>query len=293
MSKKEINVNGLIIRTSKVDKEHYISLTDLAKSRKARPKDTISNWMRNRDTLSFLELWEKLNNENFKGVETDAFKGFKTIQEEYFALGNRFVISPAKWLGYTNGIGFTIERGRYGGIWAHEDIAIEFASWLSSAFKLYVITEFKRLKLEEQKRLGDPFNIKRLLTSGNFSFMINALTPKIDERAMTHPQPYKSRLWYASEADMLNKIVFGFTAKDWKKKNTDKPVGRNMRDYATVLELTILNNLEFYNALLLNYDCEKDERERLLKEAYDLQYVFFSKSKTIKKMQELANQQDK
>ena len=237
--------------------------------------------------MTYLGLWETLENPNFNSVE------FYAIKKE--SPNRAFVMSPKRWVDKTNAIGIIpAKAGRYSkGAFAQRDIALHFCYWLSPPFQLYLIREFDRLKTEEQKRLGDPFKIKRFLTSGNFSFMVNALTPKIDERMLTHPQPYKSRLFYAHEADMLNKIVFGMTAKEWEQLNTDKPTNRNMRDYATVLELTILNNLEFYNALLLNYDCDKEEREQLLKDAYDLQYAFFSKSITIKRMQELSQQQNK
>lgn len=285
---EHLNINGVLVRLKKIDNKDYVSLQDIAKGYNPKAdRSVISNWMRNYETIEYLGLWESLENDNFNVRE------FSYIKTE--APKNAFFISPKQWVEQTNAIGIIpAKAGRYSkGTFAQRDIALHFCYWLSPTFQLYLIREFDRLKTEEQKRLGDPFKIKRFLTSGNFSFMVNALTPKIDERALTHPQPYKSRLWYAAEADMLNEIVFGMTAKEWERKNTDKPTNRNMRDYASVLELTILNNLEFYNALLLNYDCDKGERENLLKDAYDLQYAFFSKSVTIKKMQDLAEQQNK
>ena len=290
MADKKINVNGLIIRTSKINQDHYISLTDLAKARKAKPATTIANWVRNLNTINFLGLWEKLNNTNFKVLESEHFKGFKAIQDEYVNLGNLFVLSPAKWIQYTNGIGFKVIRGKYGGTWAHEDIALEFASWLSSEFRLYVITEFKRLKAAEQMRLGDPFNIKRSLTTGNYSLLVTSILSQIDERLLTHPQPYKSRLPFAAEADMINKIVFGNTSKEWRLHNADKPTNRNQRDFASVLDLTVLNNLEFLDAMLIQWDVvELEERRKILQTTYDFIYPILKRSKTIKELQELAD----
>ena len=140
-------------------------------------------------------------------------------------------------------------------------------------------------------KLGDPLNIKRHLTSGNYSLLVTALVGQMDERLLTHPQPYKSRLPFASEADMINKIVFGNTAKEWRLHNTDKPADRNQRDYASVLELTVLNNLEFLDSMLLQWDCSKEDRQNILQEAYDFQYPILKKSKTIKRLQKLADYQ--
>ncbi len=162
MADKKINVNGVIIRLSKVADEHYINITDLARKRSERPAKTIENWMHSRATLGFLKVWEQMNNPNFKVLQEQDFKGWEQVEREF--ISNSFSMYPSKWMGYTNAIGFKVKRGKGGGTWAHEDIALEFASWLSPEFKVYLITEFKRLKTEEQARLGDPFNIKRFLT---------------------------------------------------------------------------------------------------------------------------------
>ena len=288
MPKKELNVNGLIIRTSKVDDNHYISLTDLAKKRSEKPALTIASWMHSRPTLNFLKLWEQLHNPNFKVVQEHNFKGFEGVHLETFE--NSFTMYPSKWITYTNAIGFKVQRGKYGGTWAHEDIALEFASWLSSEFRLYVITEFKRLKAEEQLRLGDPHNIKRLLTTGSYSILVTSILSQMDERLLTHPQPYKSRLPIAAEADMLNKIVFGQTAKQWRSNNPDKPTDRNQRDFASILDLTILNHLEFLDGMLLQWDViEIKEREKIIQNTYDFIYPILNRSKTIQKLQALAD----
>ena len=288
MAKEKLNVKGLVIRLSKTADSHYISLTDLAKQRSERPAKTIEAWMHSRTTLGFLKAWELLNNPNFKVHQEQDFKGWEQIEREFIT--NSFSMYPSKWMAYTNGIGFKVKKGKYGGTWAHEDIALEFASWLSPEFKLYVITEFKRLKTEEQAKLGDPFNIKRFLTSGNYSLLVSSVLSGVDERLLTHPQPYKKRLPFAAEADMINEIVFGLTAAEWRQQNSDKPLGRNQRDYASVLDLTILNNLEFLAAMLIQWDVlDMKERKTFLKEAYDFQYPILARSQTIKKLQRLAD----
>lgn len=279
MAKQKITVEGLAISLSK---EGYVSLTDIAKkSSTNKPNVTIQSWLRNQKTISYLSTWEKVHNPNFKGSD---FATFRDLAEN-----NTITISSTSYIKATGAIGITAKAGRYGGTYAHSDIALEFCSWLSPEFKVYLNKEFQRLKAEEQLRLGDPFNIKRHLTSGNYSLLVSALLSQTDERLLTHPQPYKGRLPIASESDLLNQIVFGNTAKEWRLHNTDKPVDRNQRDYASVLDLTILNNLEFLDSMLLQWDCGKEERTAILQEAYDFQYPILKRSKTIKKIQELAD----
>lgn len=288
MANKEINVNGVIIRLSRIADEHYLNITDLAKQRSERPAKTIENWMHSRATLGFLKVWEQMNNPNFKVLQEQDFKGWEQVEKEF--ISNSFSMYPSKWMDYTNAIGFKVKRGKYGGTWAHEDIALEFASWLSPEFKVYLITEFKRLKTEEQARLGDPFNIKRFLTTGNYSLLVTSLLSQVDERLLTHPQPYKKRLPFAAEADMINKIVFGNTAREWRLHNTDKPKNRNQRDYASVLDLTVLNNLEFLDALLIQWDMEElEERRKILQNTYDYIYPIFKRNRTIQKLQALVD----
>lgn len=280
MTKQKIIVDGTAIR---INKDGYISLTDIAKRTvsDAEPIVALRSWLKNSNTLLFLETWEKRKNEDFKLN--------RMVQFRMNAADNRNYATPKKYILETGAIGIVSKSGRHGGTFAHSDIALNFCYWLSPEFQVYLMEEFQRLKAEEQLRLGDPFNIKRHLTSGNYSLMVSALLSQTDERLLTHPQPYKSRLPLASESDMLNQIVFGATAKDWRQRNTDKPVGRNQRDYATVLDLTILNNLEFLDSMLLQWDCSKEERENILKEAYDFQYPILKRSKTIQKIQELAD----
>ena len=251
----------------------------------AEPITALRAWLKNSSTLLFLQTWEAKKNENFKLNQM--------VQFRMRAADNRNYATPQKYIEETGAIGIISKSGRYGGTYAHSDIALNFCYWLSPEFQVYLMEEFQRLKADEQLRLGDPFNIKRNLTSGNYSLLVSAIIGQMDERLLTHPQPYKHRLPIAHESDILNKIVFGNTAKEWREKNTDKPADRNQRDYASLLDLVILNNLEFLDAMLLQWDCEKEERENFLQEAYDFQYPILKRSKTIKRLQDLADKLSK
>ena len=280
MAKQKIIVDGTDIR---VDAKGYISLTDLAKrSARSEPKFLIRSWFKNKNTLEFLEAWEEQHNDNFKVAQMLTFKNEATKNSTDPSL-----IEYAK---LTNAIGLLAKAGRYGGTYAHSDIALNFCYWVSPKFQVYLLKEFQRLKAEEQVRLGDPFNIKRFLVTGNYSLLVTSLLSQVDERLLTHPQPYKSCLPFAAEADMINKIVFGNTSKEWRLHNTDKPIDRNQRDYASVLDLTILNNLEFLDALLIQWDVpDISERQTILQNAYDFIYPILKRSKTIQKLQDLAD----
>lgn len=285
MANRNINLNGVLVRLAKVKDKDFVSLQDIAKGH--NPKNhrmLIGNWMRQKPTIEYLGLWESLENDNFNVI------GFDDIKNQ--AGSNAFILSPIRWVQQTNAIGIIPGKpGKYSkGTFAQRDIAMHFCNWLNPAFQLYLIREFDRLKQEEASRLGDPFNIKRFLTSGNYSLLVSSVLSGVDERLLTHPQPYKKRLPFAAEADMINEIVFGKTASEWKKANTDKPTDRNQRDYASVLDLTILNNLEFLAAMLIQWDVLNiDERREFLKEAYDFQYPILARSQTIKKLQKLAD----
>ena len=285
MPQKKLNLNGILVRLQKIDKTDYVSLQDIAKG--YNPEDSrylVKNWLRTFDTIEYLGLWESLENDTFNVVEFDHIKSK--------AGRKSFVMTPTKWVEKTNAIGIIPGKaGRYSkGAFAQRDIALHFCFWLSPPFQLYLIREFDRLKTEEQSRLGDPFNIKRFLTSGNYSLLVSSVLSGIDERLLTHPQPYKNRLPFAAEADMINEIIFGQTAANWRSKNTDKPLDRNQRDYASVLDLIILNNLEFLDAMLIQWEvADLEERRNFLQEAYDFQKPILSRSQTIKKMQALAD----
>lgn len=239
------------ISVSENNGERFVSLTDIAKHvNPEAPKDVIKNWLRNRSTIEYLGLWETLNNkENFNRVEFDSF-----IAQSG---SNSFVLSPSKWIARTNASGIRSSAGRYGGgTFAHEDIALEFASWISSAFRLYLTTEFKRLKGEEQKQLG--WTVKRELTKLNYrihtdAIKRNLIPPELDRK--------KASIIYANEADVLNIAMFGMTAQEWREQNPEK-LG-NTRDYATVNELLCLANLENLNSVFI--DAGMSQSERLMK----------------------------
>ena len=232
----------------KVGKVNYISLTDLARySNEIEPKIPIQVWMRNKDVISYLGLWENMNNENFKGYE------FVTFKNE--AGSNKFNMSPQKWIGSTGAIGIISKSGRYNsGTYAHPDIAFEFASWLSPEFKLYLITEFERLKLKEANENKIEWNTVRLLSKINYMLHTNAINKYIVPN-LTEEQLESI---YSEEADVLNVALFGMTAKEWKDNNPN--IEGNIRDYSSLLELIILNNLESINSELIKEGILQKER---------------------------------
>lgn len=286
MAKRQITrVQDIDISYQQVEGEEYINLTDIARFKDTeRPEVPLQTWVNNNKTIEFLLAWEEKNNPDFKHSESTVFKGYVNFAAEMVA-GKRTSLS--KWIKYTNAKGVIVTRGKYGGTFAHRNIAFHFASYLNAAFYLHIIEEFERLKQEEYLRLGDPFMNKRHLTAGNHSLLVASILTQIDERLLTHPQPYKSRLPFAAEIDMINQIVFGQTAKEWRANHPDKPTNRNQRDYASILDLVIYQNLEVVDAMLLQWDCSKEERQRLLQETYDFQYPILKNAKTIKRMQEL------
>lgn len=282
MAKKKatkISVEGLSVTVNNMG---YLSLTDIAKRRNEnKPSVTIQSWLRNQGTISYLSAWEEAHNPNFKVSDLAHFRNLAEDKTR--------AIRPKMYIEQTGAVGITASSGRYGGTFAHSDIALEFCRWMNPRLSVFLNKEFQRLKAEEQLRLGDPFNIKRHLTSGNYSLLVSALLSQTDERLLTHPQPYKKRLPLASESDMLNKIVFGNTAREWRLHNADKPSNRNQRDYANVLDLVILNNLEFLDSMLVRWELEKEERKNILQESYNFQYPVLKQSKTIRRLQELAD----
>jgi hypothetical protein len=248
MAKSKIIVQNREIAFQNKDIGEYISLTDIAKYRNIEePFSVINNWMRSRSTIEFIGLWEQLNNINFKPIEFDRFK------KE--AGSNYFVLSPQKWIESTNAIGIISKSGRYGGTFAHTDIAFEFASWISSEFKLYLITEFKRLKQEENNRLHLEWNLQRTISKINYRIHTDAIKENLIPREVTNQQ---SSLVYANEADLLNVALFGMIAKDWREANKDKK--GNIRDYASLEQLVVLSNMESINALLIQQGLSQFDR---------------------------------
>lgn len=216
------------------------------------PNDVIRNWMRLKDTIEFLGLWEKLHNPDFKPVEFDGFRNE--------AGANVFTMSPQKWIEGVNAKGIVSKSGRYGGTFAHSDIAFEFASWVSAEFKLYIIKDYKRLKNDENSRLSLNWNLNRELSKLNYKIHTDAIKENLIPPELT---PQQIAFTYASEADMLNMVLFGKTAKMWREENTDKK--GNIRDYATMNQLLVLVNLESYNAILIEQKKIQSERIVLLR----------------------------
>ncbi|MCK4981738.1 MAG: KilA-N domain-containing protein [Victivallaceae bacterium] len=248
MSKnKKIEVKGIPITVFQTNEDDYISLTDIAKSKEndSRAADIIKNWIRNRGTIEFIGTWEQLHNPNFKVVEFDHFRMNAGLTS--------FVLSPGKWIEKTNAIGLIVKGGRYGGTYAHKDIAFEFCSAISPIFKLYLIKEFQRLKEEEQKLLG--WDIKRNLTKINYLIHTDAIKANLLPDSLSKKQIC---FVYANEADVLNMALFGKTAKQWRDESPDKK--GNIRDYANVGQLVCLVNLENLNAVFISEGYEQSQR---------------------------------
>jgi hypothetical protein len=245
--KDTIEAKGFAIQIYTEDfKNDYISLTDIARYKSDEPSDVIKNWMRRKDTIEFLGLWESLNNMNFNSVEFDRIKS----EAGY----NSFTLSPKKWVEKTGAIGIISKGGRYGGAFAHTDIAFEFASWISAEFKMYVIQDYKRLKSDENSKLSLGWNLNREISKINYKIHTDAIEEYLLKDLTSEQLSYK----YASEADMLNVALFNKRAKQWREENPD--LKRNMRDYASLNELLVLANMESYNAVLIGKGMEQKER---------------------------------
>ena len=236
---------------SAIGQDDYISLTDIARYRSDEPKDVVKNWLRSKATIEFLGLWEELNNPNFKGVEFDSFRNE--------AGANAFTLSPKKWIEATNAIGIISKSGRYGGTYAHKDIAFEFASWVSPEFKLYIIKDYQRLKSDEAHRLALDWNVKRLLSKANYKLHTEAIKQNLIPPEI---RADKQGFIYANEADVLNVALFGMTAFQWRSDNPE--LNGNMRDYATIEQLLVLANLENANAMYIEEGKSREERALLL-----------------------------
>jgi len=253
MKKQEtVNVQGTAVAVLTHGEDDYISLTDMAKYKNAEATGlVISHWMRTGYTLNFLGAWEQLNNPIFNVTE------FGNIKME--SVDNSFIISTKQWIERTNAVGITAKAGRYGGTYAHRDIAFEFATWLSPEFKLYLITEFQRLKQDEQKQLSLEWNLQRTLSKINYRIHTDAVKERLIPREISKAQ---ASFVYATEADLLNVALFGKTAAQWRSENPDKE--GNMRDYATLEQLVVLSNIESINALLIRQGLSQSERLRQL-----------------------------
>jgi hypothetical protein len=251
--KDTINAKGISIEIYTEDFENeFISLTDIAKYKSDEPFIVINNWMRSKDTIAFLGLWEQLHNPEFKPIEFDRFK-----QEAGY---NAFTLSPKKWIVSTGAIGIRVKSGRYGGTFAHSDIAFEFASWISAEFKLYIIKDYKRLKTDENSRLSLHWNLNRELSKINYKIHTDAIKEHLIPPELT---PKQKAHKYATEADLLNVALFGSTAKEWRDQNHDKT--GNLRDHANLDQLLVLSNMESYNAILIEQGVDQHTRLVLLR----------------------------
>ncbi len=248
----KINVQDIEINRLTYHEEDYLCITDIAKAKNAGTSDDlIRNWLRNRNTIEFLGIWEQLNNPNFKPVEFDGFKKLAGL--------NSFTLTPKQWIEKTNAIGLISKPGRYGGTFAHKDIAFEFASWISVEFKLYLIKEFERLKEQEYKQLG--WDIRRNLARINYRIHTDAIKHNLIPARVT---PAQQNYIYASEADLLNMALFGMTAKEWHDNTAG--LSGNIRDYATSSQLVCLSNLESLNAVFIQQKLSQSDRLQKLNE---------------------------
>ena len=241
----KIVVDNTSITVLRFKESDFISLTDIAKRKSDEPSAVIGNWIRNRNTIEYLGIWETLYNPDFKLLEFEGFRKEAGL--------NAFTLPPLKWVITTNAAGICVKSGRYGGTFAHKDIAFKFASWISVEFELYLYKEFQRLKEEEQKQLG--WSAKRELAKLNYrihtdAIKQNLIPPELDRR--------KASIVYANEADVLNVAMFGMTAQEWREANPDKK--GNIRDYANINELICLSNLESLNAVFINDGIPQGER---------------------------------
>jgi len=273
-AKTTIAVKGNPVTVISQKEADYISLTDIARYRDAERTDyIIQNWLRNRNTIEFLGIWESLNNPGFKPIEFDGFRKQAGL--------NSFILTAKQWIEKTGAIGLVSKPGRYGGTYAHKDIAFEFASWISVEFKLYLIKEFQRLKEDENSRLSLAWNLNRTLSKLNYHIHTDAIKAHLIPAAVTSAQ---AAITYANEADMLNVALFGQTAKQWRDANP--ALEGNMRDAATVEQLLVLANIEGMNAELIHMGLSQGERLKRLNEIAIRQMQVLTSASAIKQLKE-------
>lgn len=277
-----IKVQNIPITIAEADMDDYICITDMAaaKSEHSRAADVVRNWLRNRTTLEFLATWEEIYNPEFKVFESEHFKKQAGLLT--------FTPSVTEWVEKTGARGLYVKKGRYGGTFAHKDIAFEFASAISPVFKLYLIKEFQRLKEKENDLKKVEWDAKRFLTKNNYLIQTDAvknyLIPKYNYRENLQWLPY------AEEADLLNVALFGFTAKAWRDANPELAKNSNIRDYSSINELTVLSNLETHNAQMIREGKTKEERFAVLKEIAEYQIHILNEAQSIsKEIEETSN----
>ena len=278
MSRKtsSILVQDVPVTVMSIDQRDYISLTDMAKARTdaGRAADVIKNWLRARSTLEFLGTWEIMYNPDFKVVEFDHFKSEAGL--------HTFTLSAKEWIESTHAIGMYVQAGRYGGTYAHKDIAFEFGSAISPIFKLYLLKEYQRLKDEENDRLKLEWDAKRFLSKNNYLIHTDA----IKNYVLPQSNHSKSTEWlvYADEADLLNVALFGCTAKEWLDANPVLATKQNIRDFASIAQLTVLSNLETHNAEMIKQGIDKAERFDRLKQIAEYQLRVLTEAEAIQKL---------
>ena len=270
--KYTINVQGLAVSIISQAQDDYISITDIARYRDAERSDYIlQNWLRNRSTIEFIGLWEQLRNPGFNSIEFDGIKNM--------AGSNSFSLTPKRWIETTNAIGIVSKTGRYGGTFAHKDIAFEFASWISAEFKMYLIVEFQRLKEDENQRMSLAWNLNRTLAKINYRIHTDAIKENIIPPNITKEQEQHI---YANEADILNVAMFGKTALQWRKENPKKE--GNIRDYSSIEQLLVLANMESMNAEFIRMNLPQSERLKKLNTIAITQLKSLTANPNIKKL---------
>lgn len=274
---KKIEVEEKLISITSVNDEDYICLTDMVRGEEGN--DHIRNWMRNRNTVEFLGLWEQLYNPNFKTVEFDTFKKQAGL--------NSFNLTPKKWTEHTHAIGILSKSGRYGGTYAHKDIAFEFGAWISPMFKLLLIKEFQRLKEIESNQFNLEWDVKRILSKANYTIHTDAIKKHvIPELTITKEKEW---LTYVDEADVLNIALFGCTAKQWREANPELTKNnKNMRDFASINQLTVLSNLEVLNSELIKNKLSKNKRFQYLHRVALQQLAVLDDNNALKALQKLS-----
>ncbi len=278
IKKTQIEVENKIISIIQQNEKDYISLTDMVRDEEG--SDHIRNWMRNRNTVEFIGLWETLHNPNFKHVEFDTFRKQAGL--------NNFNLTPKKWVEITGAIGIISKSGRYGGTYAHKDLAFEFGAWISPMFKLLLIKEFQRLKEIESNQYNLEWNVKRILTKTNYQIH----TDVVKEYILPEKNYNKDKEWliYAEEADLLNVALFNCTAKDWRDVNLNQASkGLNIRDFASINELVVLSNLENINSVLIRNQIDKGERYRQLRQIAMIQLKSLNDKNFIKTLKKVSN----
>ena len=279
---KQIIVNDITVTINMNKEDDFICLTDMAKAKEGenRSADIIKNWLRNRGTIEFLGTWEMMNNPNFKVVEFDHFKKEAGLPT--------FVLSVSQWVEQTGAIGIVSKSGRYGGTYAHKDIAFEFGSAISPIFKLYLIKEYQRLKEIESNQFNLEWDVKRILSKANYSIHTDAIKNHI----IPTLNIAKDKEWitYADEADVLNVALFGCTAKIWRESNPQLALeGKNMRDMASINQLTVLSNLEVINSELIKNKLSKTQRFQYLHRMALQQLVILDNNNAMKSLQKLSD----